>query len=77
MARRERARGATASSVTNYVASLQVGRRSFVAKYSLLGTSLVSVVRGLRGGWEEVENRQRVYVAAPQAQLARSVLSCT
>ncbi len=48
-------------SVTNYVASLQVDDRSFVAKYSLLGTSLVSVVRGLRGAWPEVEHRQRDY----------------
>lgn len=58
-------------SVTNYVTSLQVAGRSFVAKYSLLGTSLVSVVRGLRGAWPEVENRQRDYVADPRAQLAR------
>ncbi|MGH8571597.1 MAG: hypothetical protein ACREX8_03345, partial [Gammaproteobacteria bacterium] len=57
-------------SVTNYVALLQVGARSLVAKYSLLGTSLVSVVRGLRGDWPEVESRQRDYVADPRALLA-------
>lgn len=39
------------SSVTNYVALLQVGGQSFVAKYAMLGASLVSVVRGQRGTW--------------------------
>ncbi|MGH3872808.1 MAG: phosphotransferase [Pseudonocardiaceae bacterium] len=58
-------------SVTNYVTVLRVGGRSFVAKYSLLGTSLVSVVRGLRGTWPEVKTSQRAYVANPQGLLAR------
>ncbi|MGH3773310.1 MAG: hypothetical protein ACRDRW_18255 [Pseudonocardiaceae bacterium] len=58
-------------SVTNYVTLLRVGGQSFVAKYSLLGTSLVSVVRGLRGTWPEVETSQREYVADPQGLLAR------
>lgn len=58
-------------SVTNYVALLRVGGRSFVAKYSLLGTSLVSVVRGLRGAWPEVETSQQDYLADPRAHLAR------
>jgi hypothetical protein len=49
---------------------LRVAELSFVAKYSLLGTSLVSVVRGLRGTWPEVEASQRDYLADPQAQLA-------
>ncbi|MGH3902478.1 MAG: phosphotransferase, partial [Pseudonocardiaceae bacterium] len=39
--------------------------------YSLLGTSLVSVVRGLRGTWPQVETSQRAYVADPQGLLAR------
>ncbi|MDQ2880639.1 MAG: hypothetical protein M3Y48_05095 [Actinomycetota bacterium] len=58
-------------SVTNYVALLRVRGQSFVAKYSLLGTSLVSVVRGMRGTWSEVETSQRVYVADPQGLLAQ------
>ena len=58
-------------SVTNYVALLRVGGQSFVAKYSLLGTSLVAVVRGLRGTWPEVETSQRAYVTDPQGLLAR------
>ncbi|MGH3897743.1 MAG: phosphotransferase, partial [Pseudonocardiaceae bacterium] len=58
-------------SVTNYVTFLRVGERSFVAKYSLLGTSLVSVVRGLRGTWPQVETSQRAYVADPQGLLAQ------
>jgi Phosphotransferase enzyme family len=58
-------------SVTNYVSSLRVGGRSLVAKYSLLGTSLVSVVRGLRGTWPEVETSQRDYVANSRTQLAQ------
>lgn len=57
-------------SVTNYVALLQVGGRSFVAKYSLLGASLVSIVRGQRGTWPKVETSQQGYVADPGAQLA-------
>ncbi|MGH3792016.1 MAG: phosphotransferase [Pseudonocardiaceae bacterium] len=57
-------------SVTNYVALLRVAELSFVAKYSLLGTSLVSVVRGLWGTWPEVEASQRDYLVDPQAQLA-------
>ncbi|MGH3854466.1 MAG: hypothetical protein ACRDR6_13425, partial [Pseudonocardiaceae bacterium] len=58
-------------SVTNYVTLLRVGGRSFVGKYSLLGTSLVSVVRGLHGTWPEVESSQRAYLADPQGLLAR------
>lgn len=58
-------------SVTNYVTLLRVGGRSFVAKYSLLGISLVSVVRGLRGTWPEVESNQLSYLADPRAQLTR------
>lgn len=58
-------------SVTNYVAALQAGQGHYVAKYSLLGTSLISVVRGLRGPWPDVVRRQRAYLADPHAQLAR------
>lgn len=63
--------GSQLPSVTNYVTLLQVGERSFVAKYSLLGTSLVSVVRGLRGTWPEVESNQQSYLADARTQLAQ------
>lgn len=63
--------GPQLSSVTNYVTLLQVGGQSFVAKYSLLGASLVSIVRGQRGTWPKVETSQQGYVADPGAQLAR------
>lgn len=56
--------------MTNYVALLQVGGRSFVTKYSLLGASLVSIVRGQCGTWPKVETSQQGYVADPGAQLA-------
>lgn len=58
-------------SVTNYVTALQVNRAGYVAKYSVLGTSLVSVVRGLRGDWAAVLAAQRDYVSDPHGQLAR------
>jgi hypothetical protein len=58
-------------SVTNYVTTVQVGEARFVAKYSVLGVSLVSVVRGVRGPWSKVETAQRDYVRDPRALLAR------
>jgi hypothetical protein len=63
--------GSQLPSVTNYVTLLQVGGRSFVAKYSLLGTSLVSVVRGLHGTWPEVQSNQQSYLAGTRAQLTQ------
>ncbi len=71
MARRECVPGTAASVGDQLRHLLRVGNRSFVAKYSLLGASLVSVVRGLRGTWPEVESRQRDYLADPGAQLVR------
>lgn len=61
-------------SVTNYVTAVQVGERRMVAKYSVLGTSLVSIVRGVRGPWSSIEPEQRDYIRDPRAQLA---LECT
>ncbi|MGH3795202.1 MAG: hypothetical protein ACRDSP_09965 [Pseudonocardiaceae bacterium] len=57
-------------SVTNYVAEVQVGQRRIVAKYSVLGTSLVSIIRGVRGRWSSIEPAQREYIRDPHAQLA-------
>ncbi len=61
-------------SVTNYVTAVQVGQRRMMAKYSLLGTSLVSIIRGVRGPWSSIEPAQRDYIRDPRAQLA---MECT
>ncbi|MGH8574685.1 MAG: phosphotransferase, partial [Gammaproteobacteria bacterium] len=58
-------------SVTNYVTTVHVGEARFVAKYAVLGVSLVSVVRGVCGPWSKVEAAQRDYVRDPRAQLAQ------
>ncbi|MGH3930064.1 MAG: hypothetical protein ACRDTF_08825, partial [Pseudonocardiaceae bacterium] len=58
-------------SVTNYVTNVAVGDAHFVAKYSVLGVSLVSIVRGVRGPWAAVETTQRDYIRDPHSQLVR------
>jgi len=58
-------------SVTNYVTAVTVREGWFVAKYSILGTSLLSILRGACGPWDRVEAAQRDYVQQPTAQLAR------
>lgn len=58
-------------SVTGYVRRVEVGERVLYAKYSYLGSSLVSVLRGRRGGWNRVRAAQRAYVAAPGSLLER------
>jgi hypothetical protein len=50
-------------SVTSYVARIRVGDRDLYAKYSLLGVSLASVLRGRHGGWPAVLDAQRRYLA--------------
>ena len=58
-------------SVTNYLTAVKVREGWFVAKYSILGTSLLSILRGARGPWDRVEAAQRDYIQQPTAQLAR------
>jgi len=58
-------------SVTNHVTAVKAREGWFVAKYSILGTSLLSILRGARGPWDRVEAAQRDYVQQPTAQLAR------
>lgn len=58
-------------SITNYVRVVCVDRERFCAKYSFLGTSLVSVLRGTRGAWPEVLAGQRQYLQRPGTLLAR------
>lgn len=59
--------GALLPSVTNIVVplSVHIGRRvhGYVAKYPILGTSLVSLINGLRGSVEQVLAAQPTYVA--------------
>lgn len=50
-------------SVTGYVQRVEVSGRPLYAKLSVLGASLVSVVNGAYGSWEEVRRRQRAYAA--------------
>lgn len=50
-------------SVTSYVARIRVGDRDLYAKYSLLGVSLASVLRGRHGDWPAVLDAQRRYLA--------------
>jgi hypothetical protein len=58
-------------SVTSYVHRISVGGRPLYAKYSVLGTSLVSVLRGAHGDWPAVLTAQRGYVRQRDGLLAR------
>ncbi|MGW1159419.1 phosphotransferase [Streptomyces sp. NPDC002519] len=60
-----------APSVTGYVQEIEVGGRSLFAKHSLLGVSLISVMRGSCGTWEKVSAEQTAYAASPTALLQR------
>ena len=63
-------------SVTSYVHRIQVGQRLLYAKYSLLGASLVSVVRGAYGDWNTVLAEQQRYLARPDGVLERELHDC-
>lgn len=71
MARRAARLGEHVPSVTSYVHRLEVAGRPLYAKYSILGASLVSVVRGIYGDWDKVLNSQYRYVQRGDAILAR------
>lgn len=58
-------------SVTGYVHRAEVGGRTLFAKYSYLGSSLVSVLRGRHGDWDRVRAKQRAYVVVPGSLLER------
>ncbi len=49
-------------SVTSYVCQVLVDGMELYAKYSWLSSSLVSVLRGARGSWEDVQEAQEPYV---------------
>jgi hypothetical protein len=63
--------GAHMPSVTCYVHRLRVGERELFAKHSMLGVSLVSVLRGSCGGWSKVAEAQKRYAVSPDSLLAR------
>jgi len=56
---------------TGGLCRLSVDGRDLFAKYSLLGTSLVSLLRGSCGGWDVVRRAQHGYAASPGPLLAR------
>ncbi|MFG3207948.1 phosphotransferase [Streptomyces sp. NPDC048192] len=58
-------------SVTGYVRRITVDGRPLYAKYSLLGVSLVSLLRGACGPWHQVRAAQQEYVLRPDALIAR------
>ncbi|WP_411140225.1 hypothetical protein [Streptomyces sp. x-80] len=63
--------GVHVPSVTGYVRSVSVGDRTLYAKYSFLGVSLVSVLRGGCGDWPAVRAAQAAYIATPGSLLER------
>lgn len=58
-------------SVTGYVLRVSVGDRVLFAKYSFLGVSLVSLLRGVYGGWPQVQQAQASYVLQADSLPAR------
>ncbi|MFD7685621.1 hypothetical protein [Streptomyces sp. NPDC059781] len=58
-------------SVTGYVHQARVGDRTLYAKTSLLGLSLVSLLRGAAGSWPDVLRAQEEYLTRADGLLAR------
>lgn len=58
-------------SVTSYVCRVTVDDEELIAKYSWLGISLVSILRGAGGTWEEVQEAQRAYVQSTELLTTR------
>ncbi|MFE5597601.1 hypothetical protein ACFQ8O_00140 [Streptomyces coelicoflavus] len=58
-------------SVTGYVHRARVGDRVLYAKTSILGVSLVSLLRGTHGSWPMVAEAQRAYEQRPDGLLVR------
>ncbi|MFE7276127.1 phosphotransferase [Streptomyces sp. NPDC057623] len=63
--------GAHVPSVTGYVRRVHHGGREVFAKDSLLGHSLVSVLRGVAGDGDQVRAAQAAYATSPTSLLAR------
>ncbi|WP_432161527.1 phosphotransferase [Streptomyces sp. NRRL F-5630] len=58
-------------SVTSYVCRVSVEGEELVAKYSWMGLSLVSLLRGAGGSWNEVREAQDEYVRSADSITAR------
>ncbi|MGW1817334.1 phosphotransferase [Streptomyces sp. NPDC002125] len=63
--------GPQCPSVTSYVCRVTVDGEEVIAKYSWLGLSLVSILRGGGGSWEDVQEAQRAYVESGGLLTAR------
>ncbi|WP_330358787.1 phosphotransferase [Streptomyces chartreusis] len=63
--------GAHVPSVTGYVRRVQLAGRELFAKDSVLGLSLVSVLRGVAGDGGRVRAAQAAYATSPTSLLAR------
>ncbi|MBQ0825477.1 hypothetical protein [Streptomyces tagetis] len=63
--------GPQCPSVTSYVCRITVDGEEMIAKYSWLGLSLVSILRGAGGTWDEVQEAQRAYVVSTGLLTAR------
>ncbi|MGW3971241.1 phosphotransferase [Streptomyces ardesiacus] len=61
-------------SVTGYVHRVRVADRTLYAKTSLLGVSLVSLLRGKCGDWASVREEQQQYVQRSDSLLKREAL---
>ncbi|MER8231096.1 hypothetical protein [Streptomyces sp. NPDC094049] len=57
--------------MTSYVTHVDVGGRRLYAKLSVLGVSLVSLLRGACGDWATVRDAQAAYVLSPGSLLER------
>ncbi|NDZ78383.1 hypothetical protein G3I19_07555 [Streptomyces sp. SID10853] len=63
--------GEQCPSVTSYVCRVTVDGEELIAKYSWLGMSLVSILRGAGGTWTEIQEAQRPYIRSTDLLIAR------
>ncbi|MET9553735.1 phosphotransferase [Streptomyces sp. NPDC006645] len=63
--------GRPCPSVTSYVCRIRVDGETLIAKYSWLGMSLVSVLRGAGGTWKDVRQAQDAYLRSTELITAR------
>lgn len=63
--------GTRVASPTGYVRRLRIDGRRVYAKYSFLGTSLVSLLRGAAGDWPSVQAVQEQYVHSDASLMRR------
>ncbi|MBD0737054.1 hypothetical protein [Streptomyces sp. CBMA29] len=63
--------GPPCPSVTSYVCRVTVDQEEVIAKYSWLGLSLVSILRGAGGSWDKVQAAQAAYVQSTELLTTR------